>query len=292
MKLHRESTPRRTKADEALRLEAGPEFDLRRLVLGKAKEMERAVLVGSQDIDPIEYERGFLWQLGSVTVIEQGMGVQLIDPVKRKKVFDPISHQISFTLPPSKYVRDWGIHPHILAQLAGWVQSYPDEREKAQREIQGRQYEDIVRTITRRSNTGGHLRMVALLLQLRPDERERIQALAPQTYFQTQIVDKQKAQYLLPGRNIEMYVRWLADYLTIHPEDRQQFSLSQAEQEMIEHNLQKPENAFFPTVGKLRDAAIIFAEDAKVDERGVIQITYPPRQIQSARPELPVRPAI
>lgn len=42
----------------------------------------------------------------------------------------------------------------------------------------------------------------------------------------------------------------------------------------------------------LRDAAIIFAQDAQVDARGVIQILYPPAQLQSGGVELPTRPLI
>lgn len=271
-----------------LRHEAEPEFDLRQVARSKAEEVEHEVSWGVSVIDPSLYTEGFLWRLANARLVERGLGLQLISPEKNERL-DLAAHNTNLSL-NGRQLQMLIHNPESLAQLAAWVQCYPEEREKVA--IDNKTFVGIFGQFHSTLHQESYLRKAVFLLQLFPDERERLRRNVTAEHFQQFIVDTRKQEYLLDEQKVEEYMAFLADYLLIHPEDRDRFSLTPPERQIIQRSLRKLQDDAHPTVGKLRDAAIIFAEDAQIDDRGVIEITYPPSQIKSARPELPARSAI
>lgn len=285
MKLHTEPKFRRDRATELLRQEAEPEFDLRAVVAIKTEDMRRQLFEAQQNLTPLAYMKGSLYRLASIRTLERTLGVVIVPPAANntldQRVHDLMNHVSELV---------WATienDPKRLAALAAWVQLFPEERDLIP--FDDHRFDRVMAMLRRSTNSLGLMYEAVFLLHLRPDKREQIRELISATYYQEFVIDQFKQPYLLNESSVEAYTEWMADYLLIHPEDRQQFAPTEAERKIIQQALLTRPIDVHPTGGRLRDAAIIFGDDARIDDRGVIQIAYAAPQIGSKQQELPVR---
>lgn len=265
MKLERRPNqrPDRIQAISVLRQETEPGFDLRKVVASKLSEINQEIATRNSET-PIQYSKALFWRLANVRVVEQALGVKLLTPETTDHV-SQMSLPEDFTLseePPTSVI---GLGK--FAQAVGWVQCYPEERDRVR--LTDEEFERAWNSTSHQRDSHGFLRDAVFLLHLRPDKRDEIRKVVTPQYFQEYILSRRGMKFLF-GEHRE----WLADYLLIRPEDREQFLPSVEFKREIEQSLTQPSNLLYTNVGRLRDVAIIFSNNAYIDDWGVIQISY------------------
>lgn len=291
MKLHAEPKMRRGRAAELLRQEAEPEFDLRAMLLAKTEDIRTELSEAEQKLTPIAFMKGSLYRLAAVRALERTLGVVIIPPsdnrVLDNTLLDQQAHELIIHVGEIDLENIY-LDPRRLAVLAAWVQLFPEEQGMIPA-IGNQLLEKILNRLQHNTNSLSFIREAVFLLHLRPDMREEIRSVVTPEYFQDFIISQFKEPYLINRGDVAKYTEWLADYLLIHPEDRSRFAPTETERQIIQQALTAGPMLVNPTAGRLRDAAIILGDDASVDERGLIQISYTAPKM-GEKNELPVRP--
>lgn len=251
-----------------LRQEAEPGFDLRKVVASKLPEINQEIATRNSET-PTQYSKALFWRLANVRVVEQALGSKLLTPETINHV-SQMSLPEDFTLseePPLSVMQSLG----KLAQAVGWAQCYPEQKDKVR--LTDEEFDRAWDSTSRQRDSYGFLRDAVFLLHLRPDKREVIRKVVTPEFFQEYFLSRLTTEFV--RSRFGSYREWLADYLLIRPEDREKFLPSVEHKQRIEQSLTQPTNFLYTTVGRLRDAAIIFANNAYIDDWGVIQIAYP-----------------
>lgn len=287
MKLGRSSEPRshKPKAGEVLRFEAEPVFDLRAVVLAQADLIRNELADSSSELEPIIFMSSKGYHLANIRALETGLGMRVLTPEQEAAAAAEVRTSIS-QLNADHLVR-MQQDPRKFAVLAAWSQLYPEDRHHMT--IDDQRFIRTLKTIAQRPNDMNYIRRAVFLLHLRPDKRDDIRGTVTAQYFEDFVIGQFKERYLISKKGVGKFVEWMADYLLIHPEDRQRFALTEAEKQIVETDIRDPRPSIWPMAGRLRDVAIVLGEEARIDDRGVVQISYHKPGIAQSRP-LPDRP--
>lgn len=273
------------KAIHMLRQEAEPvpEFDLRQVVADMILSLRSKI--AEQEDYFIEFgdRANLVRSLSAVRLVEETLKLDILG-ADRDRLLEVV-HAV-----PNGF---WDSH-QISSLLGGdvfqdeWIQLFPRERAfkqvsdellfQTQQDLEDRHLDDSQLDPLDFST-------VVKMCVLRPDKKSDLAALVTFSNFKEWWENKQE---MFTSRSLSQFLAAFASYLLLHPEERTRLALTEAEQQQALKLIRGGKYGRTQTLDLLKNAAIVLAERAEIDERGKIQVTWAAPKIPSQVP-LPVR---
>lgn len=226
-----------------------------------------------------------LGAFGDVLILEQAAGEPLMSEHKRGELVRFLASR-----PPlgEQKKTDLMLGHFNALDFGGWVQAFPDEKDLIRLDD-----DELAKTVrfllTLDPVIVSKERLLLNLMQIRPDKQVELRGM-----LQSNIEElwKERGDLFQNWNWLHNFLGRLAAWEIIHPEAKEIFKLSPEEKKIITTFMRITSSIRGDLERFLRNACIVLAEEAVLQENGQIRIQMKKHQLAGRGPELPQRSAV
>lgn len=274
----RERAKKLRAVDTLTREEESNRVDFAQLVLDKARILKEQIdIEGELSTD----KTSLLYPVSAVRMLEEELGVDILG-LEQENLMTQLS-ALLMTMSEEQRKEFATEIPRALPQV-GWIQLFPEEFKKV--ELDDATFDAALHQVIRLKSDTNILPFVLILSILRPDRRKEMADLTDVDYFERTTWNERQGVFNSP--QLGFFLGKYASFLLVHPEERPKFTLGGEEKQQLLQGIQAGKYPDSQTGPMLKNAMIVLAESAYIDERGKIQVEWIKPEMKQKAP-LPVR---
>lgn len=226
-------------------------------------------------------------KIADIFILEQAAGDPLISEELRREALQLISARPPF-LDDTKKVELGSGHFRAIS-FGAWVELFPEEVDVVRLDDDELQNALSILQQRREPRIVSRERLLLNLMQIRPDKQSELRAVT----FEHDVNEtwQDRDDVFDDWDKLKIFLGRLAAWQLIHPDEKEKYPLTAEEKKkVIDFMARMPPGQSFE--GFLRNACIVLAEEAVLQNNGQIRIQMKKRQLGSPGAKLPERPQI